>query len=327
LEGGTFTTRANQLLDEANVGSFLPTDIANKMNAIAGGKYPLTVDVAEQLKTSIGNIQRASADGNVRRALGIVRTALDEAPLQGSARANPGNMPAVAGTVPPSVSAGQESIDAFNAARSANRAWMQRVEANPALRAVVDGVEPDQFVQRFVIGKGATAADVQSLRNELDPAAAASMRDYLVRHLRDAATNSTDDITKFSGAAYRKALGNLGEKVNVFFTPEEVQHLRDLGDAAKYMQAQPAGSAVNNSNSGALLIGKGLDMLSSAAKLPMNAAKAVLSGTLQGYQQGQALAPRNALQTLAAPKPGLRVNPLLAAVAPSEVRSKDDRRN
>ena len=72
LEGGTFTRNANIALDEANVGSFLPTDIANKMNAIASGKYPLTIDVAEQLKTSIGNIQRGSADGNVRDRKSVV---------------------------------------------------------------------------------------------------------------------------------------------------------------------------------------------------------------------------------------------------------------
>ena len=328
LEGGTFSARANQLLDEANVGSFLPPDIAKKMNAIAKGEYPLTVDVAEQLKTSIGNLQRGSADGNMRRALGIVRQALDEAPLQNSQRVNPGNLPAAPGMIPPSTAAGQQSIDAFNAARSANRQWMQRVEANPALRAVTEGVEPDQFVSRFVVGKGATAADVRSMRNELDPAAAQSLKDYLVRHLRDAATNSTDDITKFSNDAYRRALRDIGdEKLAVFFSPEELRQLRNVGDAAKYMQAQPSGSAVNNSNSGALVLGRGLDMLESVGqRLPLGF-KDMVTGTLQGAQQTQVLSARNALMTPRPPQgPMLRVNPLLAGavVTPAEAR-KDDR--
>lgn len=328
LEGGTFTQRANQLLDEANVGSFLPPDIANKLNAIALGKFPLTVDVAEQLKTSIGNLQRGSADGNVRRALGLVRQALDDAPLQGAQKVNPGNLPAVPGTVPPSpVVAGQESIDAFNRARSANRQWMQRVEGNPALSAVVDGIEPDQFVQRFVVGKGATAADVQRLRDELDPGTVQALRQYLVRHLRDAATNSTDDITKFSNDAYRRALRDIGEqKLSVFFSPEELQHLRDVGAAAKYMQAQPMGSAVNNSNSGALMLGKGLDMLSGVtSKLPLGL-KDTISGTVQGLQQRQVLQPRNALVQLAPPAPGSRVNPLLAAALPVPVQARENDR-
>lgn len=329
LEGGTFTRNANIALDEANVGSFLPPDIVKKMNAIASGEYPLTVDVAEQLKTSIGNIQRGSADGNVRRALGIVRQALDDAPLQGSGKVNPGNLPAVPGTVPPSVAgAGEESIAAFNAARKANREWMRRVEGNPALKAVVDGVEPDKFVERYVIGGQATAADVRALRNELDPGAVAEMRAYLIRHLKDKATGGAEDITTFGGKTYRDALKALENKLPAFFSKEEIQKLRDIGDAAKYMQAQPAGAAVNNSNSGALLIGRGLDMLEAAAqKLPVG--RDAITGVIQGVQQRQVLAPQNALQRLAPPKPGVKVNPLLAAVAASSPANgrQNDRRD
>jgi len=332
LEGGTFTARANQLLDQANVGSFLPPDIAKKMNAIATGEYPLTVDVAEQLKTSIGNLQRGSADGNARRALGLVRQALDEAPLQGSPTVNPGNLPTVPGTVPPSAAtSGQQSIDAFNAARSANRTWMRRVESNPALQAVVDGVEPDQFVQRYLVGKSASAADVQALRGELSPQAVEQTRQYLLKHLRDAATNNTDDVTVFSNSAYRRALRDIGDdKLSVFFDDAELQRLRDIGDAAKLMQSQPAGSAVNNSNSGALILGRGIDMLERiSGRLPLGL-KDTISGTLQGVQQSRALSPRNALIEAVGgrPAPGLRVNPLLAAsvVTPAEARENDRRK-
>ncbi len=325
LEGGTFTRQANELLDQANVGSFLPPDIAKKMNAIAAGEYPLTVDVAEQLKTSLGNLGRNSADGNVKTAVRLVRQALDDAPLQGSANVNRGNLPAVPGAVPPSTQPGQQSIDAFNAARRANRKWMQRVEGNPALSAVVDGIEPDQFVQRFVIGNGATASDVRSLRAELAPQAAQQMRDHLVRYLRDKATGGDTDVTKFSGKAYRDALRDLDAKLPAFFTQEEIQHLQDIGNAAKYMQAQPAGSAVNNSNSGALVIGKGLDMLGRAAGYVPLGGKDVIRGVIQGIQQRQVMAPRNALQTAVQAKPGMRVNPLLAVTASPANAREDDR--
>lgn len=324
LEGGTFTRTANAALDEANVGSFLPPDIARKMNGIALGEIPLTVDVAEQLKTSIGNLQRGSSDGNARRALGIVRQALDDAPLI-EQRVNPGNLPAVPGTVPPSTAGiGQESIDAFNRARAANRSWMQRVEGNPALQAVVYGVEPDQFVQRYIVGNGASAADVRALRSEMDPVAVEQMRQHLVGYLRDKATGGDRDITKFGGQTYRNALRDIDDKLPAFFSREEIQHLRDIGDAAKYMQSQPAGSAVNNSNSGALVIGRGLDMLERIAqKSPVG--RDTLVGVLQGVQQRQVIAPRNALQTLAAPRQGSRVmNPLLAITASPPVDARED---
>ena len=328
LEGGTFTRRASELLDQAMAGGALPKDVQNRLNAIATGEYPLTVESAEDLKRVIGNLQRASSDGTARTALGLVRQALDEAPLQNSARVNPGNLPATQGSIPPSASVGEESIAAFNAARRANREWMQRVENNPALRAVVDGVEPDQFVQRYVIGKGATASNVRALRDELDPQAVGNLRAYLVRYLREKATGGDSDVTKFSGKAYRDALRDLNDKLPAFFSESEIQHLQDIGNAAKYMQAQPAGAAVNNSNSGALLIGQGLDMLSKiGSKAPI--VGDTIRGVIQGVQQRQVMTPANAIQRIAPPKQGARINPLLAAAAagsPANARQDDGSR-
>lgn len=328
LEGGTFTRRANQLLDEANVGSFLPPDLVKKMNDIAQGVYPLTVDVAEQLKTSAGNIGRNSADGNVRTAVRLFRQALDEAPLQAQQRVNPGNLPAVNGTVPGSMAGvGEESIAAFNAARRANREWMARVEGNPALAAVVDGVEPDQFMQRFVIGNGASAADVRALRSELDPAAIRQMRAYLVRYLKDKATGGDEDIVKFGGKTYRDALRALENKLPALFSDAEIQKMRDLGDAAKYMQSQPAGSAVNNSNSGALVLGRGLDMLEAAAeKVPLIGSS--IAGTIQGMQQRQMMAPANALAIPRQVPSGQRLNALMipGALAATPANGREDKR-
>lgn len=352
LDGYTFTRRANEALDEAMVGGALPKDVANTMNKIARGEMPFTVEIAEQIKTRIGALQRATNDGSARMALGVVRRALDDTPIsQGSV--NPGNLPAVPGTVPPSVAGvADESIAAFNAARGANRQWMQRVENNPALRAVVDGVEPDQFVQRFVLGKGATAADLRSLRGELerttnpqnlpatyDPTRAAnaapvgsdpiqSIRQFIVSNLRAAATSNTDDITKFSNAGYRSALRGIGdEKLSVFFSPEEIQQLRAVGDAAKYMQAQPAGSAVNNSNSGALVLGRGLDALDKIASYIPLGGRDIIKGAIQGAQQTQVLRPQNALVIPARPQSmPMRVNPLLAASIVSPVEAAENKR-
>jgi hypothetical protein len=325
LERGTFTRTANQALDEANVGGFLPADIARKLNAIAKGEIPLTVEVAEQLKTSMGMIARNSSDGNVRYALGVVRKALDATPLEGSAPVNPGGLPAIPGMVPPSTAPGAESIKAFNAARSANREWMQRVEANPALKAVVDGVEPDQFVQKYLIGKGASAADVRALHSELTPEAQQAMRAYLARYLRDKATGGDADVVKFGGKTYRDALRDLEDKLPIFFKPEEIRQFRSIGDVAKYMQSQPAGSAVNNSNSGALMLGRGLDMLEQIAqKAPIG--RDAITGVIQGMQQRQVLSPQNAL-TMMVPqsRQPIPVNPLIAAsiITPADRRKND----
>jgi len=347
LDGSAFTTRANQMLDEAMVGGALPDDVANIMNRIARGEMPFTVEIAEQIKTRLGNLQRGTSDGGARMALGIVRQALDDAPLRPSPQVNPGNMPAVPGTVPPSnLTTGQQSIDAFNAARGANRQYMQTLEANPALAAVDDAVGAVRgnpglrsvedvvgaagFVKKYITGASATPGQVRSLVQQVGPQGAQALRQNIVRYLRDAATNSTDDITKFSNDAYRRALRDIGdEKLLALFSPEEVLNLRNVGQAAKYMQAQPAGSAVNNSNSGALVMGRGLDMLERAAGYVPLGGRDIIRGVIQGAQQSQVLAPRNALVNRIAPQPmgNNALAPLLAAplVAPAQA-GQDNRR-
>ena len=333
LNHGVFNQRVSQLLDDANVGSFLPADIRNKLNLMASGKpgYGLTVDSAEQLKTSIGKLQRGSSDGNVRAALGLVRQALDETPLADSIRSNVDNLPAIPGTVPPSTAgAGQEAIKAFGEARAANRQWMQTVEKNPALKAVVDGVEPDQFFQRYVIGKQASAAEVRDLVGMLNPQARQSMKEAVAKYLKDAATGGDSDIIKFGGKSFRDALRAVEDKLPALFSSEEIQQLQHVAAVSKYMQAQPAGSAVNNSNSGALMIGRGLDVLDAfAQKIPLGG-RDVISGVIQGMAQRQALAPKNALAVLAAPQQRAgQLNPLMAAsLLPAPVNGRqDDRRN
>jgi hypothetical protein len=298
LDPHYFSNAANDLLEQANVASFLPSDIRNKLNMFAKGDAPLTVDFAEQLKTSIGNLQRNSIDGNVRTALGKVRQALDDTPLLQSRGVNPGNLPAVPGTVPPSASIlGQESIDAFNKARAFNRNFMSQVESVPALEAALNGAHPDDFVKKFITGQGAKVADVEGLHSILksSPQAIESVRSYIAGFLRNAA-GATEDLTKFNAHSYNNALSSLGkDKLSIFFSPEEINQLRAAGRVGELMTAQPAGSAVNNSNSGALLIGKGLDLLSGLAeKAPFGLDKMV-GGTVRWTQGKVALSPSGGL--------------------------------
>lgn len=334
LDSYAFTARASQLLDEANVGSFLPSDIRNKLNAIAQQTpgYEFNVSAAEQLKTSIAKLQRGASDGNVRNALGLVRQALEETPLRPAPQVNPGNLPAVSGTVPPSPQVvGQEAIDAFNAARASHRNWRNTVEANPALQAVDEAANPrvlaDDFVQKHILN--GRADDVRRLTGLLDRQTVQSVRDAIVRHLRDKATNYTDDITKFSFDGFKRALNDIGDaKLGAFFSDQEIKLLKDIRDSAKYQSSQPAGSAVNNSNSGALLLGRGLDTLEQVMqRVPVVGGWA--AGRIQGIQQGQQLNPINALTLrLQQEQTGPVFNPLVGLLAaPGIARGKNDRGN
>lgn len=260
LDPHAFTQRAGNLLHEANVESFLVPDIRNKLNGFADGSIPLTVEIAEQFKTNIGRLQRSSADGNVRFALGAVRQALDETPLlaqRAPAAAVGGNQLATPGGLAsgqPGQELGQSAINAFNKARRVNRMWMQTVERTPALQAVRDGVEPDKFVQQFIVGAGkdASFSGVAQLKHSIkaNPVAMQSVRDQILGHLKSKALGGMPDETgNFGSAAYVKALEAIGErKLRLFFQPSEIQKMQALGRVARYEQFQPAGGAVNNSN-------------------------------------------------------------------------------
>ncbi len=300
LDGSTFTRNANQALDDALLGHALPPSVATHMNRIARGEVPFTVDYAEQLKTAMGNLRRATQDGQTRLALDKVRAALDDTPVLGlgqqtfapGARAvNPENLPAVPGVA----DLGEEAIQAFNQARAANRAMMHRIERNPALKAIYHGeATPDNFVRKFIIGSSAPTADVARLSRELarDPETQQAVRGHIVAWLKDRALGgAADETAKFSATRYRTGLGGIGDrKLRMFFSREEIDQLKAVGRVASYTQAQPVGSAVNNSNSGALMVGRGLDVLDAlGAKVPFLGIGPQVTAITRGVQQKQAL--------------------------------------
>jgi len=273
LDGKAFGKYALSTLKENLRTEFLPANVRNKLMNLAAGKETLTVDKAEVLKTIMGQMQAGSQDGNTRYALGLVRKALDNTPMIGTA--------------------GEGAKAAFGAARSANKAWMQTVENTPALAAIRDGVEPDKFVQNFIIGKGnaASVGSVAKLRELIKdvPEAMTAIKNNVAQTLKSQAlSGKADELAKFSSTAYNKALNSIGDaKLSMFFSPQEVQALKAIGRVASYEQFQPTGSAVNNSRTAAALVANVLDTIGGnivASKLSggiLPAAAKVLSDPLR----------------------------------------------
>lgn len=267
MDGAAFTRAANAALDESMLGYALPQSVQNRMNQIARGEVPFTVDFAEQFKKNLNQLHSSTNDRAVQRAISTVRRALDDTPLTPAPPVNAGNLPAVPGTVPPSPAVvGREALDAFDQARQAARARFQWAESGRPVEAALNGAQPDRFVQQFVI-KG-TVGDAENVARN---APVAEVKDAIVAHLKERALNgAADEVGKFSQSAYNKALREIGDrKLALFFSREELAQLRAVGRVASYMQNQPVGSAVNNSNSGALLLGRGYDALRGiAGKVP-----------------------------------------------------------
>jgi hypothetical protein len=289
LDPHAFTQRASDLLDEALLGSKLPTDVRNLLNQTAAGKMPLTVDVAEQLKTRIGDLQRSSMDMAERKALGMVRTALDDTPLL------------------PGQQIGKAAIDAFKKARTLNAKWMGIVDRTPALQAVRDGMDPDKFVSTFITGNGRTAnvMDMAQLKSSIksSPEAMDAVRTQILSHLKSKAlAGGPDDAGNFSQSAFNKALDGIGErKLRLFFEQGAIDQLQALGRVARYEQFQPVGSAVNNSNTASAGMAAILDRIGSSSmlsKIPFGKlAQEPIQNITIGIQAGKALNAPGALTT------------------------------
>jgi hypothetical protein len=284
LDPAHFTRTADDKLRQALLQGKLPGDIRRLMNQAAKGEMPLTVDVAEQFKTRLGEAARdaaAKGDKSQAKALGMVRSALDDTPLL------------------PGQEIGKEAIDAFNKARTLNRKWMGIVEKTPALQAVRDGIEPDKFVSTFITGNGKTAnvMDVAMLKNSIksSPEAMDAVRTQIMAHLKKQALNGApDEAANFSQSAFNKALQGIGErKLKLFFEPEAVDQLKALGRVARYEQFQPTGSAVNNSNTASAGMSAMLDRIGSSAmlsKIPFGKlAQEPIQNITIGMQAGKAM--------------------------------------
>lgn len=333
LDPEAFAGRANQLLDENLLGGKVPSDVRNLLdkkwtNVISDGQPAaegaaaapsagLTVDTAEQIKTRLAALQRSSTDPAERKALGLVRSALDDTPLL------------------PGQEIGQDSIDAFNQARNLNRKWMGIVEKTPALQAVRDGAEPDKFVEQFIVGRGkdASVMDVAKLKSSIknNPEAMGAVKEQIAAYLKSQAKGgAADELANFSQSGYNKALRAIGDrKLNLFFAPDEINQLKALGRVAAYEQVQPAGSAVNNSNTAAGMASL-IDRIVSSPlinKIPFG--KQVVGDPLQNIlisaQAGNALnAPRNLVAPGAAAQGRVPLPPW--AVSPNILIPTDEQR-
>jgi hypothetical protein len=168
------------------------------------------------------------------------------------------------------------------------RTWQ---ESAPSIKAALDDVAPDEFVQKFIISKTASADDVAALAKELrrSPAALQTVRGAVAEKLKDAAIGSAkDEVGKFSQKGYNDALDNLRNKLPALFEPEEIAQLQALGRVSSYEMVQPVGAAVNNPNTAAAVTSSALDLLDRIAnRTPV--VGSTIQGLIRGAQQTDAL--------------------------------------
>lgn len=251
LKNATSALNQELLLDHA------PKSVMSTLGRLADNDN-MTFQNFESLRTNLARVARSSTDGNERAAAGVIRSAMEELPLKpGAAELKP----------------------LADAARSAARAQFQALDADPAYKAAVnESVPPDRFVQRYIIG--APRDQVALMRENLkdNPTATQAMGVAALDHLRQSAGIDPMGNGTFSQAGFNKHLQALSPKLGSLVDPQTVEQLETLGNVARYTQAQPKGSYVNNSNT---LVGALASHAANAAETGANvAAKGFPIGTI-----------------------------------------------
>lgn len=265
----------NRALGDEGLMPFMNPTISRYMEAFQTGR-PFTPQDYRNLQSMLA--REVAKGGNEGAAANVARRVLERADIQpitnprGIDFGNAVTTPQTAAAMRAADAAPAASIDAVNQARAATRAAYAYEDSNPLVRSVLSGgstSDPVRIAQRFVIG--GTPDEARTLAREVGPQGVQQIKGAILAHLKDKATNgAADEVAKFSQSAFNKALSQIGDtKLSLFFSPQEIQQLRANARVASYMQVQPVGSAVNNSNSGALMLGSGYDLLNSVlSKVP-----------------------------------------------------------
>lgn len=257
-----FVAAADKDLHKALLYDHVPGAIRKTMDSLLKNNN-MTFENFESLRTNLARIMRsATADGNEKAAAGVIRDALEKMPMTPEAEA-----------------AGLKPL--ADTARSLAKQRFDLIKADPAYKAVVTGkAVPDDFIQKFVVN--APVDVVETVRNNLahDPVAQQALSAGLIDHLKQVAkikSTPEGDIGNFAQDSFNTALGKQRPKIGILFDAEQNRLLENLGHTARLVKEQPAGAAVNNSNTAVTLMGEAAK--SSAEGLANVAAHGVPIGT------------------------------------------------
>lgn len=323
-----------------------------------GTDYPVPFDVStiDMLKTTLAAASRQAeraGNGNAKAAIAAVRDALENTQPE-PIKATFGGGQVVTGATAQRMQGADDSaaqaMQWFDKARTAARERRTWQESAPFIDDALGGASPDAFVRKHVIG--ASVDDLAKLRREIgepgisgsralstevrDGAAPAAQQsgellgavrkqllDYILQRGR-----ADSDVVTFSSAGLKDGLKAIGDrKLALFFSPEEIQQIKSAVNVGRYMQSQPIGSAVNNSNSAAMLMGKLSDLLLKGSNIPgiqlaadplrnltLRAQSVPLSNLSAGLVQPQA----------AGPGPRAALVPLASLLAAPTVDQRED---
>lgn len=259
---------AFRAVDEEALLGFLPKQITDYMQAFQNGSQPFTPQHYQNLRSMLsGELEKGGNEAKAARAAVQALEGAQMRPITNPGGVDFGTAPVtggVAAAMRARDAAPGASVDAVDRARRATAAAYGFEDSSPLVRSVLAdarSADPERIAQSFILS--GSVNDAQQVAQAVGPQGRETIKNALATHIkRQALSGAADETGKVSQSALNAAIRKVGEeKLRLFFSPEEIATLKNAGRAASLMQSQPIGSAVNNSNSGALLLGRGLDVL------------------------------------------------------------------
>lgn len=235
-----------------NYGDRVPSAVVDRLRSFGligdgTGKKLLNYDEADKLLKQINSLQ--GNDKATNSALGELRNA-----IKGAITDQPG-MPG----------------DPYAGARSLAAARFKILDDTPGLRAALEGEVPDTFVRKYLIGADAKSANNLMKALSGNDEATDLARGQVASFLRDKAFGANAAGDKgFSQESFNRALKQIGRnKLEAIFGPQVADELFTVGRVGAYIHSQPAGSAVNNSNTAGAVMNLLSNLSGRAGALPV----------------------------------------------------------
>lgn len=257
LNPEAFYMNAESGLERDNAGSFLPENIRSIYEDVTEGRLPFTVDTMTSLDKILSRAQRTTQDGNASHAIGIVRSALADTPVDGEM--------------------GQQAIAAYAKAKGLAKAQFALSDPKeqtfiPAYAAMLKGMgnaSQDEFVSALQGGTANvdpgkwfsssvmndTPAAVRKLMGFLknaDPSTTQTLQHGTMGAIRDAVVKGNDDVGRatFSNLAMGKVMDRAATLHEVL-PADTVSALGRLYNTSSRISGVPYKAAVNWSNTAA----------------------------------------------------------------------------
>lgn len=271
LDATAFASEVESGLKKSLVSRFLPAEIKGIVSDVGEGSIPFDVSQSIEIDKVLNKAIRAANnrdDGNAAAAIGIVKSALEEAPLLNGY--------------------GEETLNLYKGAKELFKQRKMTIERTPALRAALDNVDPERYVDKYIVN--ATTKEMKALKEFVgdDPDMAEIVRTQVADYLRTKAFGVDAASSKqFAQESYNKAIKAIGrEKLETFFSPEEVSKLEAWGRTAANIHSRPSGSAVNESNSASAVFNFLSDVTGAGAIAKQTVGKIVQKNKISNALEG-----------------------------------------